>query len=527
MLVAGLIVLASCSHAQCRPDKANAAFSRGMNLARQKRWTEARKSLLAGQHICPGQKRFPIELAGVAFEQRQYPQAAKWLRQALKLAPKDKYANNFAGTVYYLMGNLPAALKYWNRIGKPHIHALNLAPELKVRPLILGRAFAFSPAALLTWRQYETTRARLDGLAIFPKYRIELTARKNGSFNANFHALERDGFGASRLQAAIATLSGLPYETIYPSYYNIDRSAINITSLLRWKAQMRRVWVSISAPVHELPQYRWRASFDARDENWAIRRSLPGTAPILGSLNLHKQAASFSLTDYLSGRFKWSLGAELSHRSYRNVKEGTALTPAIVLPGMELQSMLSLTGKPVDIPQRRLSITTSMHLQAARIWSTPSHAFEKLQGAALLRWFPSQQSNRWEIKQELRGGGLLGASPFDSLFILGMDRDNALWLRGDLAARGGRKGSAPMGTRYFLSNNDLYRSIYSNGLIRIQAGPLFDAGRMGAPTAGLAASDWIFDTGIETRITVLGTRVVLIWGHNLHTGGNVFFGATH
>lgn len=492
-------------------------------MAQQKRWPEARRALLSGARMCPKQKRFPVEIAGVAFEEKKYPEAARWLRKGLKLDPSDKYANNFAGTVYYLMGNLPAALKYWNRIGKPRIVSLHLDSSLKIRPLILGRAFAFSPAALITLQQFETTRARLKGLGIFSTYRISLQARPNNSFDANFSALERDGFGNNRWSTAIATLSGTPYETIYPAYYNLRHSAINITSLLRWDDQKRRVWASLSGPLHQLPQHRWNIAFDARNENWAIRRSFTGYAPVLGSLNLQKQAFKFLLTDYLSGRLRWSAGSEISHRSYRNIQEGSALTPNLVLPGTALEFLFSISGKPLDQPQRRLSITTKLSTATGRIWSSPSQVFEKLQGSAKLRWFPSTDSNRWEITQQLRGGGLLGASPFDQLFMLGIERDNSLWLRGALGDRGGRKGSAPMGTRYLLVNSDLYRRLFSNGLIDVQAGPLFDIGRMGAPTSGLTVNQWIFDAGIEARVKVLGTRVILSWGHDLRTGQNAIF----
>jgi tetratricopeptide (TPR) repeat protein len=522
-LLVGFVGLSCNLYAQCDAQQASATFARGMKLAQQQHWSEARTALLSGAHMCSHQKRFPIELAGIAFEQKRYPEAARWLRKGLKLDPSDKYANNFAGTVYYLMGNLPAALKYWNRIGKPHIVSLNLDSSLKLRPLILGRAFAFSPSSRVTLRQFEATRARLTGLGIFPTYRISLNSRPDGSFDANFNALERDGFGSNRWSAAIATLGGIPYETIYPAYYNLRHSALNITSLLRWDDQKRRVWVSLSAPLHQLPQRRWSIALDARNENWAIRRSFTGTAPVLGSLNLQKQAFKFSLTDYVSGRFRWAAGSEISHRSYRNVQDGTALTPNLILPGTALEFLLSISGKPIDLPQRRLSVTTKVSTATGRIWSTPSHVFEKLQGSAKMRWFPSPNTNRWEVTQQLRGGGLLGATPFDQLFMLGIERDNSLWLRGNLGVRGGRKGSAPLGTRYLLANSDVYRRLFSNGLIEVQAGPLFDIGRMGAPTSGLADNQWLFDAGIEARVTVLGTRVILSWGRDLRTGHNAVF----
>lgn len=526
LLFAAAFLLSPCRlQAQCAARQADADFTRGMALARQKQWQPAYAALKAGEELCPGQKRFPEELAGVAFEQRQYPRAARWLRRALQIDPTSQYANNFAGTVYYLMGNLPAALLCWNRVHRPQIHDLNFDPGLRIRPLILGRAFTFSPRSLLTSREFETTEARLHGLGIFPAFRIALRPRPDASFDADFHAVEQNGFGNGRLQATLSILSGVPYQTVYPSYFNIHRSAINVTSLLRWDSQKRRAWVEVSGPLHDLPQRRWQISFDARDENWAIRRSFTGDAPVLGSLNLQRQAAAFLVTDIVSGRWQWSTGAEISHRTYRNVENGSALNANIVMPGAELKYMFSISRNLIDLPQHRFTVTTSAHSQTARLWSQPSsHIFEKLQGSARLRWFPVQNSNRWEITQQVRGGGLLGASPFDELFMLGVERDNNLWLRGDIGVRNGRKGSAPLGTSYLLTNSDLYRRIYSNGLIDIQAGPLFDIGRMGAPSSGLASNRWMFDTGLEARITVLGTRVLLTWGYDLRTGNNAWFG---
>jgi hypothetical protein len=422
------------------------------------------------------------------------------------------------------MGNLPAALQYWNRVGKPQIAALNTDSQLRVRRLLLERAFTFSPQAVLQESQLAATESRIEGLGIFPTHNIVLNARPDGSFDAAFHAVERDGFGATPLQALVSTFSGLPYETLYPSYYDIGRSALNVESLLRWDEQKRRIQVSLSAPLRDLPQNRWSLSADARDENWAIRSSFAGTAPVLGSLNLETQSAVASVTSLPSGRLQWSMGARYSHRSYRDVMDGSALTSQVILPGSALGFLGSIEAKPFDIPDRRFTLTTSASSETTRLWSSPPHLFERLQGSALAHWFPQAQSNTWEASQRVRAGGLIGASPFDELFMLGVERDNDLWLRGHIGTRDGRKGSSPLGTDYFLSNSDLYRRIYSNGLLGIQAGPLLDVGRMAAPTAGLSASQWLFDAGIEARLTVLGTNVVLTWGRDLRTGNNAFYG---
>jgi hypothetical protein len=499
-------------------------FDYGLALAHLKRWTEARATLMTGERQCPEQKRFAIELAGIAFERKRYPEAAAWLRRGLKLDPKDDYANNFAGTVYYLMGNPSAALKYWNRVQKPYLAALHFDPQLHLQRLILDRSFVFSPAAVLEERQFTATEARLAGLGIFTESNIVLNAHPDGSFDAEFHALERDGFGNGRVQALVSIFSGTPYETIYPSYFNMGGSAANFESLLRWDAQKRRAWFSLSAPLHDLPQQRFQLFLDARDENWAIRRSFTGAAPVLGSLHMQWQTLTGSVIAFSNGRLQWSTGGELSHCTYGDITYGTALTSGLVLPGFELKHLASIEGKLLDLPERRFSLTAGASSELARLWSNPPLLFDKLQGTARARWFPQAQGENYEVDQQVRAGRTLGNAPFNELFLLGMERDTNLWLRGQIGTRDERKGSSPLGFNYFLANSDFYKRLYGNGLFVINAGPLLDIARVGAPTGGLSTRQWIFDAGVATKLTVFGTSVVLTYGRDLRSAGNAFFG---
>lgn len=507
------------------PRSGDVDFQYGMALAHLDRWEAARGALTAGSRVCAGDKRFPIELAGIAFQQKQYPQAANLLREALKLDPADEYANDFAATVYLLMGNVDAALKYWNRVHKPYIASLAIDERLRINRLLLERAFAFSPAAVLTRDEFATTQARLQGLGVFPTYNVALSARPDGAFAAELHAIERDGFGSSRLQALVATFGGAAYETIYPSYFNLGRSATNIESLLRWDKEKRRLWLSLSGPVRMLPQRRWEASFDGRNENWNVRRSFLGTAPSQGFLNLERETGSFLWTGFPNGRLQWSTGAELSHRDYRNIVNGPAFTATLLSPGYELKHLASIQSKIVEMPERRFSIAAGASSELARLWSQPAHVFAKLQGSAQAHWFPQARGDTYEMAQRLRGGWTFGAAPFDELFMLGVERDSDLWLRGLVGTRDGQKGSSPLGYDYFLSNSTFYRQIYGNGLLSIKAGPLVDIGKMRAPAAGLSNGQWLFSTGVEARLAVLGTAVVLTYGRDLRAGSNAFYGA--
>jgi tetratricopeptide (TPR) repeat protein len=504
---------------------ADVNFELGMAFAHLQRWDEARSALMAGRHQCPQQKRFPIELAGVELQRKRYPEAARWIEKGLRLDPHDEYANDFAGTAFLLMGNLDAALKYWNRIQKPPINDLKLDPQLHIQRLLLERAFVFSPQAVMQRPDFASSKARLDGLGVFPAYSIKLDARPDGKFDAEFHAIERNGFGNGWLQSLVSVFSGLPYETVYPGYFNIGRSATNFDSLVRWDAQKRRLWLSLSGPLHYLPQWRWQLAADGRDENWAIRNSFAGTAPVLGSFKLKREVASGTVTSIHSGRFGWTSGAELSHRTYGNVGDGSALTAELVAPGYELKHLASAHAQVLDMPEHRFTLTTTASSEFARLWSNPPRLFEKLQGGATLRWLPQAEGDKYELAQRVRGGGIAGTAPVDELWIIGVERDNDLWLRGHVGTRDERKGSSPMADRYFLSNTDFHRSLWGNGLISVKAGPLLDVARTSAPTSGLATRQWLVDAGVELKLSVLGTGVVLTYGRDLRTGNNAFYGS--
>ncbi len=94
-------------------------FLLGLALARQEKWSEAQMAFEAGLRKAPGDPRFFVELAGVAYKQRDFRTAKDRLRVALRLNPQDAFAREFLATIYFLEGNLEAALKYWNPEDKP------------------------------------------------------------------------------------------------------------------------------------------------------------------------------------------------------------------------------------------------------------------------------------------------------------------------------------------------------------------------------------------------------------------------
>ena len=132
------------------------------------------------------------------------------------------------------------------------------------------------------------------------------------------------------------------------------------------------------------------------------------------------------------------------------------------------------------------------------------------------------QGDDYETTIDIRGGGTAGSLPFDELFELGMERDNDLWLRGHVGTRDGRKGSAPLGTRYFLVNSSLAKNVYGNGLITFRLGPFLDTGKIAGANA-LGSRTWQWDTGAQAKLRVLGVGMTFVYGKDLRTGNNAFY----
>jgi tetratricopeptide (TPR) repeat protein len=495
----------------------------GSALAQLGRWAEAREVFLAGFRQQPGDKRFAVELAGVAFKQKRYPEAAAWLHQGLRVDPRDAYANDFLGAVYFLEGNLEAALKYWNRVCRPEIESVQAEHPLRIRPALLDGALAFAPASPLGLPQLRTSQVRIDGLEIFPVARFQLAARDDGKFDLILNFQERNGWGVNKAEALLSTMSGVAYQTLYPAYFNLDRSAINITSLVRWDSEKRRLGAELVIPVHEHPKWRYRLGFDLRNENWAIRDSFTGPAPLLGALNLRREMATAEITSFNSGRWDWSAGLEFSHRDYRNVVPGSTLTPQLLLAGSQLKQVLTIRYDLWRVPEHRFTVTTSGSSQLARIWSQPAEAFAKLQGSLVAHWLPKSEGDAYETWFQLRGGNTWGQPPFDELYMVGMERDNDLWMRAHVGTRDGRKGSAPLGLRYVLTNSEMDRNIYGNGLVTVRLAPFLDSGKITDPSGNLGSSRWLWDTGAQAKLRLLGVGLTFIYGKDLLTGHNAYY----
>jgi tetratricopeptide (TPR) repeat protein len=501
-------------------ESADINFYYGTALARLERWPEATAAFRAGLRLAPRDPRFPVEIAGVAFKQKKYGEAEGWLRRALRLSPQDTYANDFLGTVFFLEGNLEAALKYWNRVGKPHIDSVSPDPLPRLNPVLLDRSFVFSAASTLHLNDLLATDVRLNYLDVFPIFHFEVPARDDGNFDLVFHNLERNGCGSNKWECLLLILGGTPAQTLSFDYFNVHGDAINFKSLFRWDPEKRRLMAGVETPLLRTPKWHLSAGVDLRNENWALRNSFSGPAPVLGALNLKREAVQLQFADVMSGRWHWSTATEFSDRSYHNVLAGNLLTPQLLTGGAQLKQSFGIAAELLRLPERRLTIGSKVTADVARLWSGGGRDFAQLRGSLRLHWFPEHAGDKYEIHQTVSAGRTFGDPSFDELFMLGVLGDSELPVRAHIATRDGKKGSAPLGQNYFLSNWEGTRNVSPISFLKIKVGPFVDTGIISDSGSALGSQKWLWDVGAQAQLQIFGFGVTVAYGRDLRSGRN-------
>jgi tetratricopeptide (TPR) repeat protein len=501
-------------------------FVAGLSLAKLQRWGDARGALEAGHRKSPGEARFLVELAGVDYKLKDFRSAKRELRAALKLDPRDSYTREFLGTLYFLDGNLEAALKYWNAIEKPRLRNVSVRPPAKVDPALLQDALGFNAPQILTNDALLGAEARLDNLGIYPYRRVELAPAGGGNYDATLHMPERDLWGRPWWEGALSLLSGLPYETVYPEIHNLGYEAVNVTSLLRWDSEKRRAYVDVSSPLLRQSKYRFRAYFDGRNENWNLTNTFFGGGPALSDLNVRRVAGGAELRSVMNGYWSWSTGLEVANRSFRNLTaQASGSGKSFFTDGDSLVYWGRVDRSLLRVPEERFTVDSSVEGRVGREFANHLGSFGTVRGSLGAHWFPRAKGDDYEMQARVRAGESFGDVPFDELFQLGIERDNDLWLRGTPGTIDGRKGAAPLGRRYFLANWEIDKNVYGNGFFTVKLGPFVDNGAI-ADSSGLFGSQrWLWDAGAQCKVRVLGTMtVVLSYGRDLRGGRGVLYG---
>jgi hypothetical protein len=487
----------------------DALLDRAITLARGGELDRAYQLLEEGRRNYPADYRFARELAGVEYRRKRFASAKSYLRHALRSQPGDDYSNEFLGTLFLLEENLPATLKYWNRAGKPLLGSVEFAPVPRIDPILRARTFPLSAGQLLTTARLQRSLAEMDLLGIFASAQFDLAPAAQDRYDLTIRTTPIAQPLRGWPGRLLPLLRSIPYQGVHLDAYNIGERAANFTSLWRWDRQKRRVALEYSTPLRG---WRSRVNIDGRDEIW----DLAGDRVVL-----RRAAANIDFSRNLTERLRWTTGGGVVGRQFRESPSDATFSSGWSLHIDNRFDYLLWTW-----PDYRFRIDSWGLLRAGRILTAFPSRLAAFEGGARATWHPGAKGDTYTMTSEFRSGAAYGNVPLDELFILGMERDNDLWLRGRAGTRDGRKGSAPMGTRYVLQRNDLMRRLFRIPLVRIEAGPFFDTGWMSDPSGRFGSRRWLYDTGVQATIRTIGNvRFLAVYGRSLREGRGVFYTA--
>jgi hypothetical protein len=178
----------------------------------------------------------------------------------------------------------------------------------------------------------------------------------------------------------------------------------------------------------------------------------------------------------------------------------------------------------IRYPERRFTVDSRASGETGTFFSGPLGRYSKLNGDLDSHWYPRARGDDYATRVQLSAGRVFGDVPFDELYVLGFDRDTDLWMRGHPGLIEGEKGRAPLGREFVLANAEMDKVVYSAPFISFRVSPFLDSGKVYDPSPYFGTPKWMWDTGVQLKIRVLGSfEFVLGYGKDLRSGRNSFF----
>jgi hypothetical protein len=291
--------------------------------------------------------------------------------------------------------------------------------------------------------------------------------------------------------------------------------------LWRWDSNKRRIAVTLSSPFGLNPRLRFSLLTDVREERWDLRSSYRSFAGPIADLKLRKYEAGGEFAVGLGAGTQWTSGLSVARRSFRD-SDGAA--PFRDTWSFEWPNRLS--ALLWSWPDHRINIDGDLLLSPGRLISAQAGRFLISQGNLRVSWYPQASGDDLSARSAVSTGRIFGAATLDQFFMLGMERDNPLWIRGHAGTRGGRKGEAPMGTEYILIQNELSRTVFRLPFLKVSAGPFYDTGNMTEADGRFGSRGWMHDAGLSVTLKTFSVLAwTLVYGRNLRDGGGVFYAA--
>jgi tetratricopeptide (TPR) repeat protein len=502
-----------------RPD-ADAYLYLGIAYRHMKEYQKAEDTFTEGSKRYPDDPRFHNELANLFLENNSLESARSALRRALVVDPNNNYASDQLATLDMSTGDVQAALRSWNKSGRPVINDIlnNYYPSFS--SWVVRRGITFHPGRTLRYSEWKTTESRLFETDNFTNVGLELEpTRIVDRYNAVVRTTTKTNSPADIL---FGLVKGLPFQTSYLDLWNLDNSGINFNGLYRWDADRRRGGggFKIPLPIAGLLSLEFGSLW--RFERWNLSPTIRPELLPKARLIYKDTAMGIGVTHIPYYRVELAAGF-----LYRN-RAASGELPQVYTNSLNTGKFTA--GVNLYLIDRKYQNQLRLEAFAAR---------RSIIGNTQFTGGTAELDNRVTLSKDtgtyfdwtVKGGTSRGLLPIEDYFVLGIDAPTtANLLRGHRTTLDGQYGKGPIGSDFVLLNTDFNRRLktipFFNTLnipyFVVKGDIFFDAAKTWDRNDVFKPSKLLLDTGVGLRFETPTYSFNLIYGKSLRDGNNVW-----
>jgi hypothetical protein len=303
----------------------------GVALARSGQPTPAEERLQAAAALCPEQPAPVLELAGLRFQAQRWDDAARLAEQAARRDPRDPHAWQTLAAARYLSGDGRGALPAFNRLGEPKLGLLKIDGLTRTRHRALEDRIALPGGSLLTARELDRARRRLQELPALRSSRVDYRPTGDGGADLEIAVVERP-----LLPRRPGDLLRLATRAVFERELELGLASPAgagdwVGFDWRFPAPRRALGVAVIAPA----PLRSSALLEAR-LRWDTQSYADDGA--LAPVREKQREAALSLSDWTRAGVRWELGASLQRFDGRR----SFVAPSLALELRPLADRLAL-----------------------------------------------------------------------------------------------------------------------------------------------------------------------------------------
>jgi tetratricopeptide (TPR) repeat protein len=482
--------------------------ARGVALGREGRLDEAAQAFDAAIAADPSRPEARVERGGLRFIEKRYDEAARDLRQALRLH-EDAYTRDLLASSLHLAGRSDEALAVWNAQDRPVVGEVDISGLVHTLDPVARREVTVAAGQVLTLASVRETRLRLAEAGIFDRVTVRPVPRGEGKADLDVALLERYGFYRNPVDLALNVGTNLLFERVRPRIWNIAGRGISVGGQYRWEANrpdlsLQLDWarpLGLGANMR-VSAFRGRQLYDL-EEGPLLRRS---------------RGLDASLRRVLGSRTVGQLVFRTRHREFSRPDPDAPPGSIVGLEAALERQLLDTRRHRLDASLRLFqaghALGSDLVFSRATVWAS-YRAFLSPPEGVLMEPSVLAAKVLWG-----RGGN---GMPIDEMFAPGSSPEMELPLRAHHQDRDGALGVTPLGRELTLVNTEWRRRLVRTTWVQGGIVLFYDAAWISDTPAQSDQHHSLHDVGMGIRLGFVGGSTLrLDFGHGLSDGQNAF-----